>query len=362
MLPYRTRDNRIAGLVVTFMDVTERRRANEAINEARIYAEAIVQTGRQSLIVLDDDLKVQSANRAFYKLFNLAPDGVVGRSLYELGNGEWDIPELRTLMEEVLPTHQQFQDLDIAFGPTGLSRRSLLLNARRLVRGGDREDLILLAIEDITERKHAEAHQEMLVGEMNHRVKNVLATVQALMSQTARRSGSLDDFTETFSGRLHALAQAHNLLVEKDWVGADVGQIVRDILAPYRTGDAARVVMDGPKLMVLPQVGVALMMVLHELATNALKYGALSVPAGKLLVTWHRDGEGEAERFHVRWNEVGGPKVTPPARQGFGTKLIERSTTQELGGAARLEYLADGVRCELIFPWAGRQKPPARVG
>ena len=362
VLPYRTRDNRIAGLVITFMDVSERRRASEAINEARIYAEAIVQTGRQSLIVLDDDVRVQSANQAFYKLFDLVPDRVVGRSLYEVGNGEWDVPELRTLMEEVLPRHQQFQDLDITFGPAGLSRRSLLLNARRLVRDGDREDLILLAIEDITERKHAAAHQEMLIGEMNHRVKNVLATVQALMSQTARRSGSLDDFTETFSGRLHALAQAHNLLVEKEWVGADVGQIVRDILAPYRTSDEARVVMEGPKLMVLPQAGVALMMVLHELATNALKYGALSAPAGRLLVTWHRDGEGEAERFHVRWKEVGGPKVTPPARQGFGTKLIERSTTQELGGTAWLEYLADGVRCELIFPWAGRQKPPARVG
>ncbi len=361
VLPYRTRDNRIAGLVITFIDVTDRHRATEEIDEARIYAEAIVETSQQPLIVLDARVQVQSANQAFYKLFGLIPDKAVGRSLYELGKGEWDVPELRELMEEVLPKDRQFQNVEMAFGSEGSNKRCLLLNARKLMRNGGREDLILLAIEDITERKHAAAHQEMLIGELNHRVKNVLATVQAIMMQTSRGSASVEDFTKTFSGRLHALAQAHNLLVEKEWVGADVGQIVSDTLAPYRTSDEARVVAEGPRLMVRPQVGVALMMILHELATNALKYGALSVPAGKLLVTWHQNGAGKAERFHVRWNEAGGPRVTPPLRQGFGTKLIERSTTHELGGEARLEYLEEGVRCELIFPWAGRPEASAGV-
>ena len=361
VLPYRTRDNRIAGLVITFTDITERRHASEAINEARVYAEAIVETGRQPLVVLDAEVRVQSANRAFYKLFDLAPDSVVGRSLYNLGKGEWNVPDLRNVVEEILPKDHQFQDVEFAFGPAASSKRCLLLNARRLIRNGGRENLILLAIEDITERKNAARHQEMLIGELNHRVKNVLATVQALMTQTSRRSALLEDFTDTFTGRLHALAQAHNLLVEKEWVGADVGQIVRDTLAPYRTNDEARVVVEGPKLMVRPQVGVALMMILHELATNALKYGALSVPAGRLMVSWQQDGAGEAERYHVRWREEGGPKVTPPSRQGFGTKLIERSTTHELGGEARLDYREEGVRCELIFPWAGRQEAPSSV-
>ena len=354
VLPYRTRDNHIAGLVITFMDVTERRRATEEINEARVYAEAIVETGRQSLVVLDAKVRVQSANRAFYKLFELEPDKVVGRSFYELGQGEWSIPGLRSILGEALSEAHRFHNVELALGSAGVSKRWVLLNARRLVRNGGREDLILLAVEDITERKNASAHQETLIGELNHRVKNVLATVQALMTQTSRRSDSLEDFTSTFTGRLHALAQAHNLLVEKEWVGADVAQIVREILTPYRTNDEARIETDGPKLMVRPQVGVALMMILHELATNALKYGALSVPSGRLLVTWRQDGEGEAERFHVRWSEESGPKVTPPTRQGFGTKLIERSTTHELGGEARLEYREEGVCCELIFPRAGK--------
>ena len=118
--------------------------------------------------------------------------------------------------------------------------------------------------------------------------------------------------------------------------------------------DAIRIVADGPKLAVRPQVGVALMMVLHELATNAAKYGALSVPTGKLTVSWHRNGAGAAERFHVLWREADGPKVQPPSRRGFGTKLIERSTAHDLGGKAHIEYAAEGVRCELTFPWAGR--------
>lgn len=229
----------------------------------------------------------------------------------------------------------------------------MLLNARKLERNGDREELILLAIEEISERKRATAHQEMLIGELNHRVKNVLATVQAIMTQTLRQSASLEDFKTAFAGRLHALAQAHNLLVQKEWIGADVGQIVKDVLMPYRTHEKSGVVAEGPGLVVRPQVGVALMLILHELATNAVKYGALSAPTGQLRVTWHREGEGPAERIHVRWREVGGPKVQAPLRQGFGTRLIERSTAHELGGEARLEFLEEGLRCELIFPWAG---------
>ena len=356
VLPYRTRNNRIAGLVITFTDITDLRRATEANNEARIDAEAIVETVQQPLLVLDGQVRVQSANQAFYKLFKLSPDLAVGRSLYELGRGQYDVPQLRKLMEEVLPHDHQFQNVEVTFEPEGAGKRCHLLSARRLMRNGTRENLILLAIEDITERKHAAGHQEMLIGELNHRVKNVLATVQALMTQTMRRSESLQDFSDTFSGRIHVLAQAHNLLVEKEWVGADISQIAADVLAPYRTEDEARIVMEGPKLMVRPQVGVALVMVLHELATNAVKYGALSVPGGTLRVDWNQSGEADAKRIHVRWREAGGPKVKAPLRQGFGTRLIERSTAHELGGEARLEYLEAGVQCELIFPWAGRQQ------
>ncbi len=349
IMPYRTRDNRIAGLVVTFIDITDRRGAAVAVNEARIYAEAIVQTVRHPLVVLDGALRVRSANRAFYTLFDMVPDRTEEQPLYELGDGKWNGPELRTLLEEVLSKNQCATNVEFAFGPTGPGQRTMLLNARKLDRNGGREALILLAVEEVTEQKQTAGHQEMLIGELNHRVKNVLATVQAVMTQTLRQSTSLDVFKAAFAGRLHALAQAHNLLVEKEWVGADIGQIVHEVLAPYRTNETTQIVAEGPKLTVRPQIGVALMMILHELTTNAVKYGALSAPAGMLRVSWHRKGAGIHERIHVQWSETGGPKVKPPSRQGFGTKLIERSTAHELGGEARLEYLQEGVRAELIF-------------
>jgi len=233
----------------------------------------------------------------------------------------------------------------------------MLLNARGLLRDGGREGLILLSIEDITDRKRGAAHQEMLIGEMNHRVKNVLATVQAVMTQTLRQSVSLGDFTKAFEGRLHALAQAHNLLANEEWVGADIGQLVNLTLAPYHAGPPTRIALHGPKMVVKPQSGVALVMVLHELATNAAKYGALSVPTGKLTVTWNRNSEETDDRIFVKWRESEGPKVRPPSRRGFGTKLIERSMSYELNGEARLDYLENGLECDLIFPCVFEHKP-----
>lgn len=350
LLPYRTQDNRIAGLVITFTDITDRKRATRAIDEARIYAEAIVATARQSLVVLDAQLRIRSANQAFYALIDADSEGIAERQFYELGNGNWDVPELRRLLERVLVENEPLQNVEIALGPLGLSQRMMLVNARKLLRNGGRENLILLAVEEITGRKRDAEHQEMLIGELNHRVKNVLATVQAVITQTLRQTTSLDVFKTAFMGRLQALAQAHDILVNNAWLGTEIGDLVLQALAPYRADEKTRILAEGPALTVRPQTGIALVMILHELATNAAKYGALSVPTGKLAITWFRHGAGSAERIHVQWCETDGPTVTGPSRQGFGTKLIQRSTAHELGGEARLEYRAEGLRCELIFP------------
>ena len=151
MLPYRTLDNRIAGIVVTFSDITERKRASEAADEARIYSEAIIETIRQPLLVLNGDLRVRSANRAFFDQFHVRPQETAGRLVYELGNGEWDIQGLRMLLDEVLSKSQPVIDFEVEHDFRDIGRRSMLLNARKLVREGDRDELILLAIEDITE-------------------------------------------------------------------------------------------------------------------------------------------------------------------------------------------------------------------
>jgi two-component system CheB/CheR fusion protein len=351
LIPYRTRDNRIAGTVLTFTDITERKHIADAVNEARVYAEAVVDTIRQPLLTLDAELRVQSANRAFYTLFQVPAEGTRNRRIYELGNGQWNIPALRKLFEDVLPENTVIEDFVIEHNFENLGRRIMLINARKLQRPG-RPDLILVAIDDITIRTGAEAHRDVLVSEMSHRVKNVLAAVQSIASQTLRQSGSPEGFKAAFNGRLHALASAHDLLVDEGWAGSDMCQLVRRTLEPYRAGAVGeRITMDGPRLILSAQTGVALTMILHELATNAAKYGALSTLNGTLDVNWQREDSGGRPQIRLRWIEAGGPPVKTPSRRGFGSQLIEGSTTHELRGHATLDYREEGLHCELIFPW-----------
>ena len=251
ILPYRTQDNRISGLVITFVNITDRKNASDAVNEARLFAEAIVTTARQPLVVMDGELRVRSANRAFYLLFDTAAEKSVGRHLDEIGSREWSNSELLELLQDVVQNDKQFESVELALGPAGRGQKTLLLNARKLMRSRDQEALLLLAIEDITDRKNAARHQEMLIGELNHRVKNVLATVQAVMTQTLRQSTSFGDFTQAFTGRLHALAQAHDLLAAEEWTGTEIGNLVSQTLAPYHTPDRGRIVVDGSSLLVL---------------------------------------------------------------------------------------------------------------
>jgi len=360
LIPYRTRDNRIAGAVLTFTDITEHKQVADAVNEARLYAESIVQTIRQPLLILDPKLRVQSANPAFYTLFQVPEEETRNRRIYELGNGQWDIPALRRLFEDVLPENAVIEDFVVEHNFESLGRRIMLINARKLPRLG-RSDLILVAIDDITVRSSAEAHRDVLISEMSHRVKNVLAAAQSIASQTLRQSGSLEGFKAAFNGRLHALASAHDLLVDEGWAGSDMRQLVRRTLEPYRAA-GERIIINGPKLTLRAQAGVALTMILHELATNAAKYGALSTPRGTLDVNWQREDSGGRPQIRLRWIEAGGPPVKTPSRRGFGSELIERSTTHELHGQATLDYREKGLHGELTFPWDESSPPGGSEG
>jgi two-component system CheB/CheR fusion protein len=359
LIPYRTRDNRIAGAVLTFTDITERKHAADAVNEARLYAEAIVETIRQPLLTLDAELRVQSANRAFYTLFQVPAEDTRNTRIYDLGNGQWNTPALRKLFEDVLPENAVIEDFVVEHNFENLGRRIMLINARKLQRPG-RPDLILVAIDDITTRSRAEAHRDVLISEMSHRVKNVLAAVQSIASQTLRQSGSLEGFKTAFNGRLYALASAHDLLVDEGWAGSDMRQLVRRTLEPYRAA-GERIRVNGPVLALRAQAGVALTMILHELATNAAKYGALSSPNGTLDVNWHREDSGGRPQIRLRWIEACGPPVKVPSRRGFGSELIERSTTYELHGQATLDYREEGLHGELTFPW-DESSPPGAGG
>ncbi|MGY2047602.1 sensor histidine kinase [Methylobacterium sp. JK268] len=212
----------------------------------------------------------------------------------------------------------------------------------------------LKILRDRTVQKKAEEHQALLLDELNHRVKNTLATVQAFSIQTLRSAASLAEAREAITARLIALAKAHDVLTDENWQGADLSQIVADALRLHG-GDGQRCSWQGNPIRVSARVALALAMVLHELATNAIKYGALSNAVGTVSVTWRMADGGATLResrlsLQLRWEERGGPTVAPPTRQGFGTRMIERGLVGELGGEVVLRYEPEGVTCTLDVP------------
>jgi PAS domain S-box-containing protein len=210
---------------------------------------------------------------------------------------------------------------------------------------------------DITDRRMAEERQRLLMEELAHRVKNTLTVVQAMASQTLRGSGASQEAREALNTRLMALSRAHELLMQGRWSEASLLALVEETARLHAHGEAARFRIAGPDIMLGSRAALALALVLHELGTNAVKYGALSVPEGHVLVLWDTvETDGEAE-LRFRWEEVGGPAVAPPERQGFGTRLIARSFGQSLAATVRLDYAPTGVTFTLVAPIAAMQQP-----
>ena len=205
-------------------------------------------------------------------------------------------------------------------------------------------------IQDITERKAAERHQEILIAELNHRVKNMLAIVQAIAHQTFRNGSA--DVAESFYGRLSALAAAHSSLTRQHWESAELGEIALAVLQPHHQRGEEQIRLSGEDVRVPPQMAVNLAMALHELATNAAKYGALSRPDGRVDLSWSVTHSEPV--LHIRWRESGGPEVRQPEREGFGTRMIRRVLASELGGEVRLDFNADGLDCAIDAPLNGK--------
>jgi two-component sensor histidine kinase len=210
---------------------------------------------------------------------------------------------------------------------------------------------LVRVVQDVTERKAAERRQRLLIDELNHRVKNTLATVQSLASQTARGAPTPAAFRERFEGRLIALSQAHDQLTVHHWESADLRELLAGSLAPYAGAVADRIVLRGEDVVLKPRAVLTLAMAVHELTTNAAKYGALSVPGGRIEVQWGPvHGADGGSQLHIDWIESGGPAVAAPAQRGFGSKLIEGSVAAELGGQATLIFEPKGLRCEISIP------------
>ena len=205
----------------------------------------------------------------------------------------------------------------------------------------------IIELRDISAEKEAARRQELLINELNHRVKNTLASVQAVASQSFRSVPGCEEARDVFEARLRALGEAHSLLTDGNWVGAPMHQIVERTIAPFGDRTAARFRVEGPHASLPPKLTLALTMGLHELATNAAKYGALSTDAGTVRITWTIAEDSGGALLKLQWKERGGPPVRAPERRGFGTRLIEGGLRREFGGKARLLFEPEGIVCEV---------------
>ncbi|HEY0647068.1 sensor histidine kinase [Phenylobacterium sp.] len=200
----------------------------------------------------------------------------------------------------------------------------------------------------VARQRQDQAHLRLLINELNHRVKNTLATVQSIVTQTLRSADVSTRTRDVLTSRIVALSKAHDVLTNEQWSGADLGEIAAQAAQPFRLGlGEERIVMSGPRVRVLPKTAIAFALAVHELATNAVKYGALSGNEGRVDFSWRISGRGDGRELTAVWREIDGPRVTSPTRAGFGTRLIERGLAADLNGEVTIRYPADGVVCTI---------------
>ena len=458
----------ITGTVLTFNNVTAFRASIDQAVYEREYAKAILNTVADALVVLDADLLVLTANRAFYSMFRLSREAMQGVALNVLGDGILDLPPLLAGLKRMLADDPEFPPFEVDCEWPGAGRRTMSLQARPFAFSGRSPNMVLLSLHDITSRKKAEATnrrlaaivessddailtndingiinswngaaqrifgyaadeiigklttllipadrqdeeasilervkrgeriqpydtvrqrkneslvdifvtisplrdvageiigasriarditdrkqaeeaQRLLAHEVDHRSKNLLTLVQAAVHFS--EADTPDATKAAIEGRIQALANVHTLLARSHWAGVDLRRIVIDELYPYCPLANSRAEIDGPDLLLKPQLAQLIAMVLHELTTNAVKYGALSVSAGRLRVRWLHTGNGN---LVIHWTETDGPPVKPPVRGGFGSRMLDRAIRTQLNGDLRFNWRAEGLACEIELPY-----------
>ena len=342
--PYRTLDREVDGVVITFVDISGRKKIEEVLREHA----AIVEFSQDALISTTLDGIIRSWNPGAEHLFGYNAAEAIGKPIGLLC--DLDLTDEQSGLIAQAKAGKSAGPV----GTVGVRQDGAKVDIELAVmpiRGPDGTVAALaVSARDIAERKEADVHRSLLLRELSHRVKNTLATVQAVAIQTLRTTASPDDFAESFSSRLMALAKTHDLLTQSEWQGALLRDIVEAELAPYQNEAHTRWRCDGPATRLAAKTALALGMAFHELATNAAKHGALSVPNGRVAVSWDRRPDGAGDRLHMAWVETGGPPVVKSGRMGFGTRLIGDGLAYELDGEVALEFEAAGVRCAIDIP------------
>ncbi len=355
--PLRNLKGELVGAVNCFLDITERKRADAALEHSRLHAleqeQRLAATYEHAAIGISEispDGHFLRVNEAICAITGFSREHLLANKLFTHTHPDDADPDREGFRKQVAG-ELEFYSVEKRF--IRKDNRVIWLSVRSSpVRDeGDKLRYVVRVVQDITERKAAEQRQKLLMDELNHRVKNTLATVQSLASQTARGAHTPAAFREQFEGRLIALSKAHDQLTIHHWESADLRELLSGSLAPYAGAGSERVVLRGEDVILRPRAVLTLAMAVHELTTNAAKYGALSVPGGRIEINWQPvRAENGRSMLRISWIEQGGPSVAEPEQRGFGSKLIEGSVAAELGGTARLGFEAQGLRCEIIIP------------
>ena len=355
--PLRNAKGEVIGAVSCFLDITERKRTDAALEHSRQLAleqeQRLAATYEHAAIGIAEiapDGTFLRVNESICSITGYSRESLLSYKLFTNTHPE-DIESDREAFRKQIGGELEFYSIEKRF--VRKDGRIIWISVRSSpVRDANgRLQYLVRVVQDVTERKAAEQRAKLLIDELNHRVKNTLATVQSLASQSARGALSPAAFRESFEGRLIALSKAHDQLTMHHWESADLRELVTGSLAPY--AGAERVVLRGEDVVLRPRAVLTLAMAFHELATNAAKYGALSAPGGRVEIRWQPvrpEGGGGRVLLQVEWQEEGGPAVAEPQQRGFGSKLIEGSVAAELGGSARLSFAPEGLRCEMYIP------------
>lgn len=308
------------------------------LKSGHVQAQGVVDTMTQPIIVLDQNLQVTTANNAFVKTFQVQRDDILEQNFFSLGDGQWDIPELRHLINAVIPRAAAVIGFEVKHDFPRIGLRTFLVDARRLSHPDANSSNILVLFDDVTERQHQSAEMEFIISETRHRMKNLFSVVRAIAMQTEVDAVTAAEYRQVLLGRLATTFRAQELAATNE--NADFGVLLHQSVSEPGAG---RIRSSGPSVEIAASKVLPVSMIFHELATNAVKYGALSVSEGEVDISWGVE-PGPKDRKYVvcRWREEKGPVVQEPISKGYGTSLI-KATAAQAGGTVELNYERSGL-------------------
>ena len=338
-----------AGSMADFVALTilaaRRREAELALQRQHAFLRQIIDLNPNLIFAKDRAGRFTLVNQATANFYGISVDELLGKRDADI-HPPSEVDFFRRIDREVIDSAtERFIFEEEVTDPAGHVHWLQMMKRPITDPDGNTTQLLGVAV-DITDRKLAQEQQALMVRELDHRVKNNLFSVQALAEQTARSAKSVDEFVRAFSGRIRSMAVAHEALAQAHWEGAELSELLRRLLEPYGNAKPDRIKCVGDRVVLSPAMAPPLCMALHELATNAVKYGALSSPKGSVTIQW----TAHANRLRIEWKEQDGPTVTQPNRHGFGTDLVQGVTRHQLRGDVEFHFDPHGVSCIITVP------------